>query len=67
MLTHIFLTWVGSKANLFNDNPWEQWMGFVVASWIRNWILVMINDWDLPILIFFMISSINVHFDSMLL
>jgi hypothetical protein len=42
-------------------------MIFVAASWIGNWILVMINDWDLSTLISLMIGSIGVHFDSMLL
>ncbi len=43
-VNHVFLTLVGSKANSSSDNPWEQWMVFGVASWIGNWILVMINN-----------------------
>jgi hypothetical protein len=43
MLTHVVML-VGSKTNSSNDNPRKQWMVFVVASWIGNWILVMIND-----------------------
>jgi hypothetical protein len=62
-----FLTLVGSKTNSYSDNPWEEWMVLIVTSWIENWILVMINDWDLPTFISSMIGSIGVHFDSMLL
>jgi len=58
---------MGSKINSFSDNPWEGWMVFVIASWIGNWIFIMINYWDLPTLISLMIGSIGVHFDSMLL
>jgi hypothetical protein len=61
------ITLTRSKANSFSDNPWKQWMVLVATSWIGNWILVMINDWDLPVLISLMIGSIGVHFYSMLL
>jgi len=47
---------MGSKTNLSSDNPWEWWMVLIVPSWIRNWILVMINDWDLPTVIYLMIG-----------
>jgi hypothetical protein len=67
MLTHVFLTLMGSKNNSCNDNPWERWIVFANTSWIGNWIFVMINDWDLLTLISLMIGSIGVHFDSMLL
>jgi NAD/NADP transhydrogenase beta subunit len=62
-----FLMLVKSKTNSSCDNPWEWWMVLVAASWIGNWIYVMINDWDLPTIISLMISSIGVHFYSMLL
>jgi hypothetical protein len=42
-------------------------MVFIVVSWIGNWILIMINDYDLPTCIYLMIGSIGAHFDSMLL
>jgi len=58
---------MGSKTNSSSDNPWEWWMVFVIVSWIGNQILVIINDWDLPTLISLMISSIDVHFESILL
>jgi hypothetical protein len=60
-----FLMLVRSKTNSCSDNPWEQWMVLVDTSWIGFWIFVMIND--LLTLISLMISSIGVHFDSMLL
>jgi len=61
-----FLMLMTSKTNSSSDNPWERWMVLVATSWIENWILVMINDWNLPILISLMIGSIGVHFDSLL-
>jgi hypothetical protein len=27
---------MGSKTNPSNDNPWKQWMVFIIASWIEN-------------------------------
>jgi hypothetical protein len=62
-----FLMLVGSKTNSSSDNPWKWWMVLTVASWIENWILIMINDWDLRTIISLMIGSIGVYFDSMLL
>jgi uncharacterized membrane-anchored protein len=59
-----FLTLMGSKTNSFNDNPSEWWMVIIIASWIENWILIMINDSDLPTIISLMIGSIGVHFHS---
>jgi len=57
---------MGSKTNSSSDNPWEWWMVFATISWIKNWIFVIINDWDLLTLISLMIGSISVHFESML-
>jgi len=31
-----FLTLMGSKFDSSNDNPWEQWIVFAIASWITN-------------------------------
>ncbi len=47
-----FLTLVGSKANLSNNNPWDWWMVLATANWIRNWILVIIWNWFSLIFIF---------------
>jgi hypothetical protein len=55
------------KTNSSSDNLWEQWLVLTTVSWIGNWILVIINDWDLPIPISLMIGLIGVHFDSILL
>jgi hypothetical protein len=35
---------VGSKTNSFSDNPEERWIVLNVASWIGNWIFIMINN-----------------------
>jgi len=58
---------VGSETNSYSVNNWEQWMVIDVASWIENWIFLMVNVWDLLIFISLMIGSIGVHFYSMLL
>jgi len=63
----MFLTSVRPKTNSSSDNLWKQWMVFTTVSWIGNWILVIINYWDLSIFISLMIGLIGVHFDSMLL
>ncbi len=35
-----FLTLVGSKANSFNNNHYDQWIVLVATNWIGNWILL---------------------------
>ncbi len=62
-----FKTLVGLEAKSPNDNPWKWWMDISITNGIGNWFIVVTNDWNLQTFIFFMIGSIGVHFDSMLL
>jgi hypothetical protein len=40
-----FVTFLGSRTNSSNENPWDRWMVLVIANCTRNWILVMTCDW----------------------